>query len=97
MSSVIAQAVEGEGYSPLHANKKAPLPLMRGFSFYTRTGILHCLNLASGEEKYVERLPSACWATPIAGRDHVFFFGKDAVTAVIKAGEKFEELNANRL
>lgn len=63
----------------------------------TKNGILHCLDLKTGEEKYAERLPGLCWATPIAAGDRVYFFGKDGVTTVVKSGGSFETLATNRL
>jgi outer membrane protein assembly factor BamB len=65
--------------------------------FVTKTGIVHCLDLVTGEERYAERLHGPCWATPIGADGRVYFFGKDGVTAVLKAGRGFEALATNRL
>jgi hypothetical protein len=63
----------------------------------TKAGVLYCLDAETGEEKYVERLNSVCWATPLAAGDHVYFFGKDGTTTVIEAGPKFNPVAVNRL
>jgi outer membrane protein assembly factor BamB len=65
--------------------------------FVTKSGLVHALDMNSGKELFVERLDSQCWATPVAGDGRVYFFGKDGVTTVIKAGPKFEKLATNRI
>jgi outer membrane protein assembly factor BamB len=75
----------------------SPLAYKGQAYFVTKAGIVHCLDLPTGEEKYSKRLPSPCWATPIGAGGHVYFFGKDGVTAVVKAGPTFEMVARNRL
>jgi len=65
--------------------------------FVTKVGLVVCLDLKTGEEKYAERLGCECWATPVGAGDHVYFFGKDGVTTVLKAGPKYERVATNRL
>lgn len=65
--------------------------------FVTKVGLVVCVDLKTGEERFAERLGSVCWATPVGAGDHVFFFGKDGVTTVLKAGPKYERVAANRL
>lgn len=70
----------------------------RGHAYFvTKVGLVVCLDLKTGEERYAERLGSVCWATPVGAGDHVFFFGKDGVTTILKAGPKYERVAANRL
>jgi outer membrane protein assembly factor BamB len=70
----------------------------RGYVYLvTKAGIVHCLDLKTGEEKYAERLANSCWATAIAAGDHLYFFGKDGISTVIKAGPKFDPVARNRL
>jgi outer membrane protein assembly factor BamB len=64
--------------------------------FVTKTGVVHCVDLRTGEERYSERLDNPCWATPVGAGDHVYFFGKDGVTTVLKAGPEFVKVAANR-
>jgi outer membrane protein assembly factor BamB len=63
----------------------------------TKNSVLHCLDAKTGAKQYAERLDNPCWATPIAAGDHVYFFGTDGVTTVIKAGLKFVKVASNRL
>lgn len=65
--------------------------------FVTKLGIVHCVELMTGRERYVMRLDNPCWATPVGAGDHVYFFGKDGVTTVLKAGPKFDKVASNRL
>jgi outer membrane protein assembly factor BamB len=65
--------------------------------FVTQAGVIHCLDLKTGEERYAERLANSCWATPIGAGDHIYCFGKEGVTTVLKAGSKFEKVATNRL
>ncbi|MCS7046340.1 MAG: PQQ-like beta-propeller repeat protein, partial [Gemmataceae bacterium] len=65
--------------------------------FVTRNGVVYCVDLMTGTERYSQRLDHPCWATPIAAGDRVYFFGKDGVTTVLKAGPKYECLASNRL
>lgn len=65
--------------------------------FVTKNGLVHGLEMTTGNELFVERLESQCWATPIAGDGRVYFFGKDGVTTVIKSGQKFEKLATNSI
>lgn len=62
-----------------------------------RVGVVYCLDAATGEVRYTERLKQPCWATPLGVGDRVYFFGKDGLTTVLKAGEKFEVLAENQL
>jgi outer membrane protein assembly factor BamB len=64
--------------------------------FVTKTGIVHCLDAKTGEEKYAERLDNQTWATPIATDRSVYFFGKDGVTTILKSGPEYEVIASNR-
>jgi outer membrane protein assembly factor BamB len=74
-------------------------PVVNGEEVYfvTPAGIVHCVDRASGEERYTVRLAEVCWATPVAAGDAVYFFGKSGITTVLKAGPKMEKLATNRL
>jgi outer membrane protein assembly factor BamB len=89
-------------FEPVWYGKKAlcqhasPLIYKGHVYFVTKTGIVHCVDLNTGEERYAERLDNQCWATPVGAGDHVVFFGKDGVTTVIRAVPDFEKVAANR-
>jgi SAM-dependent methyltransferase len=51
----------------------------------------------AGEVRWTQRLRDSCWASPIGHQGRVYFFGKDGVTTVIRAGKTFEKLATNRL
>lgn len=95
--------LDGSAFAPVWRGAKAishhasPVAHAGHVYFTTKTGFVHCLDAESGEERYAERLPNVCWATPVAAGDRVYFFGKDGVTAVLKAGPTYELLATNRL
>jgi hypothetical protein len=64
--------------------------------FVNRQGVIYCLDLESGEEKYAQRTADSVWATPFAAGEHLYFFGKKGTTTVIKAGQAFEEVAVNQ-
>lgn len=65
--------------------------------FINRTGVVFCLDLMTGEERYAERTPESCWATPLGVGDRIYFVGQRGTTSVIKSGATFELLAQNRL
>lgn len=68
-----------------------------GFAYFvTGQGVMYCLDLATGEQKYAERIGESSWATPIAIEDRVYCFGKGGSFAVLKAGPSFELLAQGR-
>lgn len=70
----------------------------KGHAYWvTKAGVLYCFDLATGEEKYKQRLPQQCWATPHGIGDRIYFFGKDGATAVIQAGAEYKLLAENNL
>lgn len=70
----------------------------RGLVYYvTAAGIVYAVDAGTGKEVYSERIESPCWASPLALGEHVYFFGKNGVTTVIKAGPVFEKVASNPL
>lgn len=65
--------------------------------YIARGGILYCLELKSGEQVYMKRLPQDCWATPIVIEDRIYLFGKDGETTVIAGGTSYEVVASNLL
>lgn len=65
--------------------------------FVNRSGIVYCLDLKTGEEKYASRTASSIWSTPIVIDDRLYLFGKDGTTSVLKASADFEILSVNSL
>ena len=75
-----------------------------------RTGVVFCIDVKTGEQKYAERVKqSLCatplrdpfarplWATPLGIGDRLHLFGKDGLTTVLKPGPSFEILRENTL
>ena len=54
--------------------------------FVSRAGILSCLDLKTGEQKWDRRLGASCWASPLAAAGNIYFFDKAGKTLVIKSG-----------
>lgn len=68
----------------------------RGHAYYVNaTGVLFCLDLETGEERYSNRLADSIWATPIAFGDRIGIFGKGGTVSIISSGESFEKLAEN--
>lgn len=65
--------------------------------FINKVGVLHCLDMTSGELHYRKRLTAPCWATPIASDEYLYLFGKDGTTQVLEAGKEFKLVAANSL
>jgi len=79
------------------ANYATPLAYRGHAYFVNSVGVVYCHDLKTGEECYAERIDGSCWASPIGAGDHVYFFGKDGTTTVLKAGNQFEVVARNRL
>jgi outer membrane protein assembly factor BamB len=62
-----------------------------------RSGVVYCFDAKTGEPCYTQRIKQSCWATPLGIGDHVYFFGKDGLTTVLRSGPKFEVLAENEL
>lgn len=96
---------KGEGHawevvwqsSKIISGTASPL-VHQGYAYFvSKTGFVHCLDLESGKECYAERLDSIPWASPVALGEHLYFFGKDGTTTVLKTGPEYEVLATNRL
>ena len=65
--------------------------------FVNRSGVVYCLDLETGKEKYAERTADSTWATPIGNRKSVYLFGKGGTTTVIQSGDQFKKVAENPL
>jgi len=79
------------------ANYATPLAYEGHAYFVNAVGVLHCFDLKTGKECYAERIDGPCWASPIGAAGRVYFFGKNGVTTVVKAGPTFEIIASNPL
>lgn len=79
-----------------------PSPLLYGdLVYFTRsnTAVLTCLNAATGEELYQERIPqlNRLYASPVGASGRVYFTGRDGTTAVVRDGKTFSVLAVNSI
>ena len=79
-----------------------PSPLLYDGKLYflkSNSGILTCLDAATGTVHYTERLEDVpnVYASPVAADGRVYVVGRDGTTAVLAAGPKPEVLATNRL
>ena len=81
----------------LSASFSSPLAYQGHVDVVNKSGVAACIDAESGDTLWNERLPGACWATPLGALNRVYFFGKDGVTTVVSSGPKFERLAENRL
>lgn len=69
-----------------------------GFAYWVnRVGALYCLDAATGQLAYTERVKQGCWATPVGLGNRVYIFGKDGLTTVLAAGDEFRVVAENLL
>lgn len=68
----------------------------RGHAYYVNaTGVLFCLDLETGEERYSQRLADSIWATPIPLGERIGIFGKGGTASIVAAGPDFDKLAEN--
>jgi outer membrane protein assembly factor BamB len=92
----------GVVWSNLDAPTANPSPLLYGDLLYLVSGNggeITCLDAATGEQVYREKIEkvAACWASPWAHEDKVYFIDEKGVTRVFKVGQEFELLHENAL
>lgn len=89
-------------WSDLDAPTSNPSPLLYEGLIYllsNRGGELTCLDATTGEQVYQEKIEGvgACWASPWAHQDKIFFTDEKGITTVVQAGREFEFLHQNTL
>ena len=75
----------------------SPLVYQSRVYMVNKAGVAFCLNVDSGQEIWHTRLEGQCWASPIAARDHVYFFGTDGVVEIYRTTDSAEKIAENRL
>jgi outer membrane protein assembly factor BamB len=65
--------------------------------FVNREGVLYCLDVKTGDEKYARRTASSIWSTPLVIGDRLYLFGKDGTTTILNASVDFEVQAENTL
>ena len=83
------------------AGTSNPSPLLYNGLIYLvgGRGDFTCIDAANGKLVYTKKVTgsAACWSTPWAFKDKIFFYDEKGVTHIIKAGNEFEELPTNKL
>ena len=71
-----------------------PSPVVVGQELYmvSDQGVLSCLDVSSGKERFKSRLGGNYSASPIAAAGRVYFCAEEGETVVIEAGTRFREL-----
>ena len=62
-----------------------------------RVGVAFCLDLATGQRLWHQRLKGPCWASSIGTGDFVYFFGVDGVIEVFRVADMPVKIAENRL
>jgi outer membrane protein assembly factor BamB len=63
----------------------------------TDIGIVSCMDAATGEELWKDRVPGDYRSSPILAGDHLYFFSEQGRGTVLKVGKTFEEVAVNEV
>ena len=63
--------------------------------FVNKVGVAYCLDLATGTERWIQRLKGQNWVSPIGVGERVYFFSMRHGTEVLRALDYFEKLSEN--
>ena len=63
----------------------------------TRDNILHCIDAATGEVVWKERLEGTYWASPVLADGRIYILSEEGVTIVLRPGDKYDEIARNKL
>ncbi len=97
-----ATTSDGVAWSNPDAPTQNPTPLLYNGLLYvlaSRGGVLTCIDARTGEQLYQEKVDGvgACWASPWANGDRIYFYDENGKTSVVKAGTEYELLHQNSL
>lgn len=91
----------GVEWSDPDAGTGSPSPLLYNGLIYILggRGEIHCYNATSGTVVYKNKIDNvaACWASPWAHNEKIYFTDEKGVTQIVKAGNQFELLSPNKL
>lgn len=79
------------------AGYSSPLVVDGLVYFVNRVGVAQCVDAESGEVLWSERLPAACWTSPVCNEGRIFFFCKEGSVAVYKTGREKETLGESSI
>jgi outer membrane protein assembly factor BamB len=89
-------------WSYADAPTENPTPLLYNGLIYvlsSRGGTLTCFDAETGEQVYQEKAEGmgACWASPWAHGNDLYFYDETGKTSVVRAGRQFELIHQNNL
>ena len=92
----------GEAWTYERDTPYVPSPLLYQGKLYflkSNSGILTCLDAATGTVHYTSRLEEApnVYASPVAAEGRIYIVGREGTTVVLKAGPEFQVLATNAL
>jgi outer membrane protein assembly factor BamB len=67
------------------------------FFITDKTGIASCVNAANGKLVWRERVGGTFSASPIATKEHLYFFDRLGTTTVIALGDQYQVISRNKL
>lgn len=79
------------------AAKRSSPVLVKGHLFMANDGVVSCLDVKTGEDRWAERAGGEYSASLIANQDYIYCCDEDGGTFVIKALPTFELVSENRL
>lgn len=84
--------------------QKKGVPALASFVFIkpylysiTRANILHCIEAATGEVVWSERLNGVYSASPVYADGRIYLLSEDGLTIVLRPGDRYDELSRNTL
>lgn len=63
----------------------------------SRSNVLHCMDAATGEIVWMERLKGVHSASPVYADGRIYLLSEDGVTIVLRPGSKYDEIAANNI
>ena len=105
--SLLAVRVDGSGdvtdthiaWTMRRAVPLTPSPLVVGDELYlvTNTGVATCVDIATGEMRWRERLRGNFSASPLFADGRIYFQSEEGITTVIQPGTVYTELARNEI
>ena len=95
-----SQVSSGVEWTAKNSGISNPSPLLYNGLLYLlsgRGGEISCLDATSGQLVYKEKVDKvgACWSSPWACGDKIYFYDEKGATQVIQAGKEFKALSQN--
>jgi len=80
-------------------NPRFAMPLYHAGHIYliTDNGVAACIDAATGEEQWKERVKGSYRASPMIANGYIYFFSEEGRGSVIKLAPEFEEVAVNEV